>query len=507
MSDFIAYAEDIEIGMAYLEHHQILGGKWGVMNGPPYPLGKGDHSASEKSAAKKAGIKLGSASGKGSIENVEKKKSPVQNKPKKPKKELTPEEKREKALEAARSGDAKKIAKNMDQLSTEELRDATDRARYKNQLTSEDPRGSKEEMAKIEAIRSGDKEKVQQYADKMSYNELVEAMNKVELTRKLNEVPPPPSAMDKLKNVANKVDDFRQVAEKGINAYNVAASVYNSTHKGGAQWPIIEKKVNDNKSKEQQITQNLMNQAMNDVSKNMQQAQQQNQQKSYKDRSDEQLRNQKIDYKNQQKFEKWKEKQENKNKNKKPEDTEEQDKKTTQEQVEKAADKAYKETSKRIPDDPDDMEYTSKSQRQYTPERDPQMKRSFFNGKKSGESSENKEPTEEQKRLVEEARKSDEQYLNRMNTMSKQEVKTTYDNVKDTPISSYDKQYQRDINDSFDDIMSDYNESVRRQQVTAQERQDRAETVNNAKKLMRDALREDNNDAAAYWLEVIRNNE
>ena len=55
--------------------------------------------------------------------------------------------------------------------------------------------------------------------------------------------------------------------------------------------------------------------------------------------------------------------------------------------------------------------------------------------------------------------------------------------------------------------MSDYNESVRRQQVTAQERQDRAETVNNAKKFMRDALREDNNDAAAYWLEVIRNNE
>lgn len=315
MSDFIAYAEDIEIGMAYLEHHQILGGKWGVMNGPPYPLGRGDHSASEKSAAKKAGIKVGSDSGKGSIENVEKKKSSVQNKPKKSKKELTPEEKREKALEAARSGDAKKIAKNMDQLSTEELRDATDRARYKNQLTSEDPRGSKEEMAKLEAIRSGDKEKVKEYADKMSYNELVEAMNKVELTKKLNEVPPPPSAMDKLKNVANKVDDFRQVAEKGINAYNVAAKVYNSTHKGGAQWPIIgDNSKNKEKSQEEKIADMLSKQAMNDVTKSIQQTQQQNQQKSYKDKADEQLRNQKIDYKNQQKFEKWKEKQENKNK-------------------------------------------------------------------------------------------------------------------------------------------------------------------------------------------------
>lgn len=494
MSDFIAYAEDIEIGMAYLEHHQILGGKWGVMNGPPYPLGKGDHSASEKSAAKKAGIKVGSDSGKGSIENVEKKKSPVQNKPKKPKKELTPEEKREKALEAARSGDAKKIAKSMDQLSTEEVRDAVDRARYKNQLADENSKKekmSKAEMDKQDAIRSGDKEKVKEYADKMSYQELAEAMNKVDLMQRLNYEPPPPSAMDKLKNVANKVDDFRQVAEKGIGAYNVAASIYNSTHKGGAQWPIIEKKVNDNKSKEQQITQNLMNQAMNDVNKNIQQAQQQNQQKSYKDRSDEQLRNAKIDYTNQQKFEKWKEKQEAKSKPKGEED--EQQKKPNQERSQK-------------PDDKEHQNSSQKSQNQYTPERAPQFKRSFFNGKKQ-EGSTNQEPTEEQKRLVEEARKSDEQYLNRMNNMSRQEAKTTYDSVKDKPISSYDKAYQRDINEAFDDIMSDYNESLRRQQVTAQERQDRAETVNNAKKLMRDALREDNNDAAAYWLEVIRNNE
>ena len=33
-----------------LMHHGILGMKWGVQNGPPYPLGSGDHSASEKKA-------------------------------------------------------------------------------------------------------------------------------------------------------------------------------------------------------------------------------------------------------------------------------------------------------------------------------------------------------------------------------------------------------------------------------------------------------------------------
>ena len=34
----------------FLAHHGILGQKWGRKNGPPYPLGASDHSASEKKA-------------------------------------------------------------------------------------------------------------------------------------------------------------------------------------------------------------------------------------------------------------------------------------------------------------------------------------------------------------------------------------------------------------------------------------------------------------------------
>lgn len=37
----------------YLEHHGIEGQKWGVENGPPYPLNKSKYSRSEKKALNK----------------------------------------------------------------------------------------------------------------------------------------------------------------------------------------------------------------------------------------------------------------------------------------------------------------------------------------------------------------------------------------------------------------------------------------------------------------------
>ena len=37
----------------YIEHHGIQGQKWGVRNGPPYPLRGGDYSYSEKQAIKR----------------------------------------------------------------------------------------------------------------------------------------------------------------------------------------------------------------------------------------------------------------------------------------------------------------------------------------------------------------------------------------------------------------------------------------------------------------------
>ena len=43
--------------MWYIAHHGILGQRHGVRNGPPYPLGSGDHSASEKKAGWRKSLK------------------------------------------------------------------------------------------------------------------------------------------------------------------------------------------------------------------------------------------------------------------------------------------------------------------------------------------------------------------------------------------------------------------------------------------------------------------
>ena len=63
MSDFVAFSEDIDAGMEFLEHHGILGQRWGRRNGPPYPLGPRDHSASERKAGWKKSLSTNDGDG------------------------------------------------------------------------------------------------------------------------------------------------------------------------------------------------------------------------------------------------------------------------------------------------------------------------------------------------------------------------------------------------------------------------------------------------------------
>lgn len=261
----------------YLEHHQILGAKWGKKNGPPYPLGSGDHSSSEKKAAAAAGVKVGKDSGKGSIDNVKKKK----------KAPLTEEEKRLKAEEARLKGDSKNINKYMDKLTTDELRDAQTRAQIKKSLSEE--KQSKAEKDKRDAMLSGDKEKVKEYATKMTYNELTEAMNKVNLMQQLNYEPPKPTTMDKINEAVKKVDTARDWMEKSLKAYDALAAINNTFNKDN-KWPRAQFGGGNNNNNKDQKREDKFEKFANMVMVN---AQNNKAQKSYKE--NQQIANRELD--------------------------------------------------------------------------------------------------------------------------------------------------------------------------------------------------------------------
>ena len=343
MSDFTAFSDEINEGMSYLEHHGILGQKWGKMSGPPYPLGKGDHSAAEKAAASAAGVSVGKSSGKGSIENVKKKST---------KKVLTPEEQRAAALDAARAGDKKKIAKNVSNLTTDELREATERARLKDQLTRVEPgsqKASKAEMEKQEAIRSGDKSKVREFADKMTYQELSEAMNRIDLNAKLFYEKPAPTIADRIDKAMENVNRARNWAEKGIAAYNTIAKVYNSTHKGEAMWPEIQaglsQKAKENK-KEMDVLDKITSKVSKDVAKGAKETAEANAEKQAK-----------TDKKAEKQAEKEAKKQEETKKQEPTEEKQEQPKTTRD--INEGMVKPLREVSNQKMSDYDDFDYSS----------------------------------------------------------------------------------------------------------------------------------------------------
>ena len=163
--------ESIDI---FVNHNGILGQKHGVRNGPPYPLDEGDHSSSEESAAKKAGISVGTSSGKGSLDNVE----------------------------------------------SSTKKESTDKKDSSSDTSQKKP-------TKEDIVNSGDIKLIQSSMKDLNLTELQTAIAKRSLMIQVNKTANP-STVKKLQETTQTLKDISVSAENVISFYNTGAKILNS---------------------------------------------------------------------------------------------------------------------------------------------------------------------------------------------------------------------------------------------------------------------------------------
>lgn len=187
MTDLTISENDLQTYNEYidsLEHHGILGQRWGRKNGPPYPLDANDHSAAEKKAGWRQSLE-------GAADKV---KSAVQ--------------KHNEKVEAKK---AEKAAQN-----------------EKKEQEAEEQRRAKAEADKQAIIESGDAEKIKSIANELTNQELQIAVNRMNLMRQVDmNIPTPQPVENKINSAIGKLDKAATTVSNGINAYNKIANIYN----------------------------------------------------------------------------------------------------------------------------------------------------------------------------------------------------------------------------------------------------------------------------------------
>ena len=169
------------LDMEELTHSGIKGQKWGVRNGPPYPLGR-DISTGSRLKTNSSGRKPGEIRGYLQTRKLKKKKQA--------------------ALEKARQTKAENAQKKQ---------------------TAEEHAA---EVKKI--LESGDRNKIKSIASEVSYNDLSTALNKADLMTKLNTQTASKTVWDKLDNTKNKLDKVIGYYQTGAKTWNVIAQLYNN---------------------------------------------------------------------------------------------------------------------------------------------------------------------------------------------------------------------------------------------------------------------------------------
>ena len=175
----------------YLMHYQRPGAHWGIMNGPPYPLGSEQLSAEQKRKAK----------GKFSISKMMK------------------DHKRKKQRKAAlKKAQAVRKAKSEEKKKEEEFA-----------------------KKKQEILRSGDPKEILKYRKQLTDVEIQSAKNRIANENELKKMvkASEKTGMDKIDKMMKTVGQVTDWAETGMKAYDKTAEIYNMwfAQNESEKWP------------------------------------------------------------------------------------------------------------------------------------------------------------------------------------------------------------------------------------------------------------------------------
>lgn len=167
----------------YLAHFGIDGMRWGVQNGPPYPLSRQDHNKVVKKGQKKRKSLIG---------------------------QYRAAKKRKAALEKARKARAAKVAA----------------AKRQKQLDADKER----------VLRSGKSNEVVKYRGQLTPDELRAVWTRLQTERSIAndaaiENKAEREANDKLKKFFDKLEEYQRYGEIGIKSWDTFADIYNALSK------------------------------------------------------------------------------------------------------------------------------------------------------------------------------------------------------------------------------------------------------------------------------------
>lgn len=142
-----------------------------------------------------------------------------------------------KTLEQSGSASRQEAVQKSKPVSKDELKKRQEAAQK-----ARDAKAAKKEHEEYrqEALRSGDPKRIKEVMKESSYQEIKDALDRVDIYEKVNaRIPPEPSTMDKINKIVSNANTINNWATTGMNIWNNFAKIHNAVSEDGSDLPII----------------------------------------------------------------------------------------------------------------------------------------------------------------------------------------------------------------------------------------------------------------------------